>query len=229
MYIELLNVCAAPVNKPLIYEPMTAFTDVLIFALGLYFARELYSIYVTKLMSVHVHFMMVFFFMGLAGLLGALTHGIGPHLPQSVHTFIWRITLYCIGLSTFSMLMGGLYHVVPFTMMNWLKWLPFLALVVYLVAVTRNDNFKTVIRFYTPAMTLVLIMMLYSWLRFHGVGTGWIIASILVALGGAIVQQSGFALHKHFNHNDIYHVVQMGGMYLLYRGVIILKDFVHIH
>jgi hypothetical protein len=113
--------------------------------------------------------------------------------------------------------------------MDWLKWLPFLALVVYLVAVTRNDNFKTVVRFYTPAMTLVLLLMLYSWLRFQGAGTGWIITSILVAFSGAIVQQSGFALHKHFNHNDIYHVIQMGGMYLMYRGVIILKDFVHIH
>jgi hypothetical protein len=76
-------------------------------------------------------------------------------------------------------------------------------------------------------MTLVLLMMLYSWLRFHGVGTGWIIASILVAFGGAIVQQSGFALHKHFNHNDIFHVIQMGGMYLLYRGALVLKDFIH--
>lgn len=204
---------------------MTAFTDLLIFGLGLYFARELYGIYVTKLMSVHLHFVMVFFFMGLAGLLGALTHGIGPHLPQSVHTFIWRLTLYCVGLSTFSMLMGGLYHVVPFTTMNWLKWLPFLALIVYLVAVTRNDNFKTVIRFYTPAMMLLLLIMLYSWLRFHGVGTGWIITSILVAFIGAIVQQSGFSLHKHFNHNDIFHVIQMGGMYLLYRGALVLKDF----
>jgi len=143
LYIELLNVCAAPVNKPLIYEPMTAFTDVLIFGLGLYFAREVYFAHVSKLLDVHLHFALVFLFMGLAGLFGALTHGIGPHFPQGIHTFIWRITLYCIGLSTFSMLMGGFYHVVPYQTMDWLKWLPFLALVVYLVAVTRNDDFKT--------------------------------------------------------------------------------------
>lgn len=221
--------CVAPVNKSLIYEPMTAFTDLLIFGLGLYFAREIFFAHVSKLMDVHLHFALVFLFMGLAGLFGALTHGIGPHFPQGIHTFIWRITLYCIGLSTFAMLMGGFYHVVPYQTMNWLKWLPFLALVVYLVAVTRNDDFKTVILFYTPAMTLVLLLMLYSWLCFQSEGTVWIITSILIAFGGAIVQQSGFALHKHFNHNDIYHVVQMGGMYLLYRGVIILKDFVHIH
>ncbi len=208
---------------------MTAFTDLLIFGLGLYFARELYGIYVTELMSVHLHFVMVFFFMGLAGLLGALTHGIGPHLPQSIHTFIWRITLYCIGLTTFSMLLGGLYHVVSFNTMTWLKWLPLLGLIVFMILITRNDDFKTVIRFYTPAMLLLLLMMLYSLLRFQGDGTGWIILSILVALAGAAVQQSGFSLHKHFNHNDIYHLIQMGGMYLLYRGAVVLKDFGLIH
>jgi len=211
------------VNKPLIYEPMTAFTDLLIFGLGLYFARELYGIYVTKLMSLHLHFMMVFFFMGLAGLLGALTHGIGPHLPQSIHTFIWRITLYCIGLTTFSMLLGGLYHVVPFNTMNWLKWLPLLGLIVYMILITRNDDFKTVIRFYTPAMMLLLLMMLYSLLRFQSDGTSWIIFSVLMAFAGTAVQQSGFSFHKHFNHNDIYHVFQMGSMFLLYKGVILLK------
>ena len=210
-------------NKPLIYEPMTAFTDLLIFGLGLYFARELYGIYVTKLMSVHLHFMLVFFFMSLAGLLGAMTHGIGPHLPQSIHTFIWRITLYCIGLTTFSMLLGGLYHVVPFNTMNWLKWLPLLGLIVYMILITRNDDFKTVIRFYTPAMMLLLLMMLYSLLRFQSDGTSWIIFSVLIAFAGAAVQQSGFSFHKHFNHNDIYHVFQMGSMFLLYKGVILLK------
>ena len=210
-------------NKPLIYEPMIAFTDLLIFGLGLYFARELYGIYVTKLMSLHLHFMMVFFFMGLAGLLGALTHGIGPHLPQSIHTFIWRITLYCIGLTTFSMLLGGLYHVVPFNTMNWLKWLPLLGLIVYMILITRNDDFKTVIRFYTPAMMLLLLMMLYSLLRFQSDGTSWIIFSVLMAFAGTAVQQSGFSFHKHFNHNDIYHVFQMGSMFLLYKGVILLK------
>ncbi len=215
--------CAAPVNKPLIYEPMTAFTDLLIFGLGLYFARELYGIYATKLMSVHLHFMLVFFFMSLAGLLGAMTHGIGPHLPQSIHTFIWRITLYCIGLTTFSMLLGGLYHVVPFNTMDWLKWLPLLGLIVYMILITRNDDFKTVIRFYTPAMMLLLLMMLYSLLRFQSDGTSWIIFSVLMAFAGTAVQQSGFSFHKHFNHNDIYHVFQMGSMFLLYKGVILLK------
>jgi hypothetical protein len=44
-----------------------------------------------------------------------------------------------------------------------------------------------------------------------------------MAFAGTAVQQSGFSFHKHFNHNDIYHVFQMGSMFLLYKGVILLK------
>jgi len=51
-------------NKPLIYEPMTAFTDLLIFGLGLYYARELYGIYSTKLYDVQFYFMLGFFIHG---------------------------------------------------------------------------------------------------------------------------------------------------------------------
>lgn len=90
-------------NKPLIYEPMTAFTDLLIFALGLYFARKLYGIYTAKLYDVHLYFIMVFFFMGLAGLFGALSHGIDPHFQNGGDTLFWKMTLYSIGLTTFTM------------------------------------------------------------------------------------------------------------------------------
>jgi hypothetical protein len=32
-------------------------------------------------------------------------------------------------------------------------------------------------------------------------------------------QASGFALHQRFNHNDLYHVLQIAAMFLFYRGV----------
>jgi hypothetical protein len=33
-----------------------------------------------------------------------------------------------------------------------------------------------------------------------------------------LVQASGFRLHEHFNHNDLYHVIQTAAVLLLYRG-----------
>ncbi len=53
---------------------------------------------------------------------------------------------------------------------------------------------------------------------------GWIVAGILASFVGAGVQMSGFALHRHFNHNDLYHVIQAGALYLLFRGGMLLRD-----
>ena len=32
------------------------------------------------------------------------------------------------------------------------------------------------------------------------------------------------ALHRHFNHNDLYHVIQIVALYLFYRGGALLVD-----
>ncbi len=40
----------------------------------------------------------------------------------------------------------------------------------------------------------------------------------------ALAQASGVALHRHFNHNDLYHVIQMAALYAFYRGGALLVD-----
>ena len=44
------------------------------------------------------------------------------------------------------------------------------------------------------------------------------ISGVSVTLLGYVVQHSGLSVHRHFNHNDLYHVIQMAGLWLLYRG-----------
>jgi hypothetical protein len=50
--------------------------------------------------------------------------------------------------------------------------------------------------------------------------------AIAVTVIGLVIQQSGLGLHVHFNHNDIYHIIQMVGLYYLYRGALNLHDLV---
>jgi hypothetical protein len=45
----------------------------------------------------------------------------------------------------------------------------------------------------------------------------------VAAVAGAI-QWARLAPHVHFNHNDLFHVVQMASLYLLYRGGLLLRD-----
>jgi hypothetical protein len=50
------------------------------------------------------------------------------------------------------------------------------------------------------------------------------VSGILVSFVASLIQQSGFALHQHFNHNDIFHVIQLLALWLLYRGGRLLDD-----
>ena len=46
----------------------------------------------------------------------------------------------------------------------------------------------------------------------------WMLAGVAVSAIAAVVQQSGWSLHEHFNHNDLYHVIQGVAIWLLYRS-----------
>ena len=52
----------------------------------------------------------------------------------------------------------------------------------------------------------------------------WLIAGVLVSLVAGIVQARRLALHRQFNHNDLYHVIQMVALYAFYRGGALLVD-----
>jgi hypothetical protein len=58
----------------------------------------------------------------------------------------------------------------------------------------------------------------------QGPARKWIAGGVCATLVAAAVQQSGFDVHRHFNHNDLQHMVQMFAVWLLYRGGTRLAD-----
>ena len=64
----------------------------------------------------------------------------------------------------------------------------------------------------------------YAGITRYAKSAPWMAGGVLVSFMAAAVQVNGVALHAHFTHNDFYHVIQMGGVYLFYRGVLVLKD-----
>lgn len=54
--------------------------------------------------------------------------------------------------------------------------------------------------------------------------TRWLMAGVLVSLLGLGVQQSGIQIHENLNHNDLYHCIQLGALYLFYWGARLLRD-----
>jgi len=99
-----------------------------------------------------------------------------------------------------------------------------LQFLLYAVWMLNHNDFKYVIYDYAPAMIAVLVLHIYAFLGERDPGSPWIVAGVVISFFAAGVQQSGFSLHEHFNYNDIYHIIQMGGLYLFYRGAMLLQD-----
>ncbi len=57
-------------------------------------------------------------------------------------------------------------------------------------------------------------------------GIRWLERGIVISLGGLAVLVAKLSLHEHFNQNDLFHLIQMGGLYCLYRGAMFLHDLV---
>lgn len=53
-------------------------------------------------------------------------------------------------------------------------------------------------------------------------GIVWLKLAIGISLTGLVVLLGRLSLHQHFNQNDLYHVIQMAGLYALFRGAMFL-------
>jgi hypothetical protein len=49
-------------------------------------------------------------------------------------------------------------------------------------------------------------------------GRRWLLVGFGTTAVGLTLLVQKVSFHQHFNHNDLYHVVQMGGLYGVYRG-----------
>ncbi len=202
-----------------IFEPMTAFTDLLITFFTSIWAVSLMQIAQASQLLTHTHWSNAFWMTAAGGLLGAISHGIGPNLPAIVRTIIWRLTLIAIGWTAFFMLMGTLVYIPSAEQIWWLKWLPVIFLIAFHIRLFIKDDFSVVIAFYVPVLAIVFITYFYGYFVLARTPAIYVIIGIIISFSAAFIQQKKVGLHKHFNHNDLFHIIQLVGLYLIYIGV----------
>lgn len=155
---------------------------------------------------------------GVGALVGGASHGFAPWLEGTLwDPLLWKITMLCIGLTSLLFLRAvGRAALAP-RARRWLDTFALLEFVIYALWILRDDAFLWAIVDYLPAMIVALV--LFGAQAIAGRPGGRAIAGgILLTLVGAAVQASGFALHEHFNHNDLFHVIQMVAVWALFRG-----------
>ncbi len=159
---------------------------------------------------------------GAAALAGGTIHGFALHLGASAQRGLWKLTLSLMGVTSFCMLAAGVLAVVPGRTRHLLLLLAALKLVAYGAGILTREDFAFALYDYAGSLLALGGLLLFGVLRGEVPGAGWIGAGIVVSFAAAGVQWSGWAPNRHFNHNDLFHLVQMGALYLFYRGGLLL-------
>lgn len=155
--------------------------------------------------------------LSIAAAAGGTYHGFIGSMSSTTAHIIWKTTLYGVGVATLLMLTATLLAYAPSPWKQLFVGLAVLQFVFYVFLISRSNDFRFVVYNYVPAMIAILILA-----GFHK--NVWLVAAVLISFLAAAIQRSGIQLHRHFNFNDIYHVVQMVAMYFFYRGGKLLQS-----
>ena len=200
-------------------EPMTVLTDILLAAAAIWAGSRIWGVSHTP---THLCFALSFFLIAVGTLAGATIHAVRHTSLVRWVPLLWRITGIAVGTSVTAMLAGTFYHLLPVEYADLLRWTVLGLSILYAAWIWRDYRFRNVIVFYSISMAFVLGAMGLSYVSTGSEGAKLIAVGILISFAAAAVQRSGFTLGRHFNHNDIYHVIQLIGLYFFYRGAILL-------
>lgn len=209
----------------MISEPMTLFTDCLIILVAGWFGlRRLASGRECNSLSQQA-WGIAFLFVGLGALFGGTFHGFGPQLSDAWEMLLWKGVVYSIGFSMLFAVAGTLRGTpISIRTQRTLNAANLLAFSAYAFWMIKNEDFEFVILYYVPAMLLIAGVQTWALIRHQLPGAKWLVGGVIVTLVSSYIQQSDIDLHRNFNHNDLYHVVQIAGLYLLHRGAMLLVD-----
>jgi len=159
----------------------------------------------------------------LAALVGGASHGFRAHLGATGNVVAWKVTVLSIGVTGFLFLGAAALSALSPRGRRIVLTLAATEAILYCLWMLWHDEFIWVIADYVPAMLVALGLQVVDWRRGRP-SAPWLAGGIVTSFAGAGIQASGLAPHPSFNHNDLYHVIQMVACWLMYRGGLLLTD-----
>jgi len=162
----------------------------------------------------------VFGMLGLASFLGAAAHGLS--LTDGARSALWHPLYLTLGLVVALFFVGGVY--------DWrgkaaarqlIPWFIGIGIVSY--ALTQVLGGAFVIFLLYEAMAMVSVLVIYLLIAASGrlAGAGIIASAIVLNLAAAAIQASDVTIYLivPFDHNGVFHVVQMVAIVVLAYGL----------
>lgn len=153
--------------------------------------------------------------LGIAGLLGGIDHGFVEPAGLS-RVAIQRGNWIVLGAMTLFIFLTTASQFFDGRTSRVLATVGIVQFLVYLAVINFSQSYNVVIFNYVPVMLWFLVMNLLG-LR-QGLGSWQMIAGSLTLFVASAVQALGIDNFTPLDHNGLYHVISMPGVFLLYLG-----------
>jgi len=127
----------------------------------------------------------------------------GPRAKRAVKLWAWGFLILAAAA-----LVGGTFHGGAF----------------YLADPVRRALWNVTVYFIGFASALMVAGTAASRIARRDESARWLLTGLAVSLLGMAVQQSSLHFGQDFNHNDIYHCIQIAALWPFYRGARLLED-----
>lgn len=211
------------VDKPKIQEPMTMITDYIIGFQTIIMATLLIINFNSDISRILVA--ISFIATGIGAFLGGSSHGFKQFFTKKQDSVIWKLTMVMLGIATVSLTLGVLVSSITESLLYFiLVGISILSFIIYTLWIMKHPKFIYIILYYVPSMLMIMIVKIVTLISVQDPSSIYFIMGVLLAFMGAGIQAKGISFHKHFNHNDLFHVVQMISFIFLYIGVLHFND-----
>jgi hypothetical protein len=207
-----------------ITEPMTMITDYAMGALACVLAMRLLGDPAAGSQVSGQLWSAAFVMMSAGAFVGGTCHGFSQWMPGAAGRAMWKATLLATGLGSALLLAAAAVAATTGAVRSALVATVVVKLLAYVWTIATRDRFTLVIADYGTAMLAILLAAWFARPTGLTPAAWWITAGVAVAAVAGAIQWARLAPHPRFNHNDLFHVVQMVSIYLLYRGGLLLRD-----
>lgn len=202
------------VGGVIIRDPVTALTNIGIFATGLVCYLRLRKL---RVQPPHTTWIYFFLLVGVAALIGVVVHGFSAYTPPDVHFKIWwtmGVTQGAgIALAQFAFL-SNVFH----RFRNAMAAVVLILFTAFAVLLYTTGSFE-VAKIHV-AVCLLPIMFYYIYMAFKAKRAEMLIATgIGISSLTALVHTFKLSISQWFNYNDIAHVLIMASLVVMYNGV----------
>lgn len=192
-----------------IHEPATLLTDYLLAVLGGYLAWRLH-----RQNPAARWWIRALLAMAVSAFVGGSYHGFAPNFAPDVAAVWWRLVLMLVCGIGFCMGISLIREIVPPGRQRGWNAVAIAKFMLSLVMVIAYPKFLVAMLDYGLAMlawAVAAIVCRRKW-------SGWMLAGVGLSALAGWVQQSRLGISAHFNHNDVYHLIQALALIGFYRG-----------